>query len=159
MTRSSDTSRPEITRWFEDFHEGEIVDLGTRTPSRDEIVDFAAKWDPQPMHLDEAAGAASILGGLAASGWHTAAIVMRLFCDRVLLASSSLGSPGIDRLKWKKPVHPGETLAAHMTVLSTRTSASRPRLGFVKLRFDATDGEGDTVLVMETTVMFERRGA
>ncbi len=92
-------------KWaFEDFVEGTSIDLGSKTVSAAEIIAFASEFDPQPMHLDEAAGRASILGGLSASGWHTCAIFMRMMCDAYLLDSTSQGAPGIDQVKWKKPV-------------------------------------------------------
>lgn len=159
MTRSTLGARPEITRWFEDFHDGEVIELGSRTVSRDEIVAFAAKWDPQPMHLEDAAGDASLLHGLSASGWHTGSLLMRLFCDSLLAHTASLGSPGIDRLKWKKPVHPGDTLAARLTIVGTRVSSSRPKLGFLSGVFDVTNQRGEQVMTMSSTLMVERRSA
>ena len=95
---------------FEDFVEGGSIDLGAKDVTAEEIVEFAGEFDPQPMHLDEAAGKASILGGLSASGWHTCAIFMRLICDAFLLDSTSQGAPGVDRIKWKKPVLAGDRL-------------------------------------------------
>lgn len=156
MSEGRDTMA-ETTRWFEDFAPGAVHDLGRRTMTRDEIVAFAADWDPQPMHLDEASGEASLLGGLAASGWHTACVLMRLFADNLLAGSASLGSPGIDSLKWLRPVRPDDTLALTMTVLDTRTSAKRPRLGLISARFDMTDAGGATALIMTCTLMMERR--
>ncbi len=144
---------------FEDFTEGLVVPLGERRFERDEIVAFAGRWDPQPFHLDEEAGAASMLGGLAASGWHTAAALMRLFVDSLLSKSPSLGSPGIDRLRWSKPVRPGTTLSATLTVLETRVSRNRPKVGLVAARFDVVDDAGDPVMTMTGTVMFEREVA
>jgi acyl dehydratase len=144
--------------WFEDFHVGDMIDLGCRTVSREEIVAFAAAWDPQPMHLEDAAGDASLLAGLSASGWHTGSLVMRMFCDNFLLRSSSLGSPGIDTLKWKTPVHPGDTLRVVLEVSEMRTSGSRPRLGFVRGSFLVTNQRGETVMTMESTLMMGRRG-
>ncbi len=114
-------------KWaYEDFVEGATFPLGTKAVTAEEIIEFASEFDAQPMHLDEAAGKASILGGLSASGWHTCAMFMRLICDGFLLDSTSQGSPGIDYAKWKKPVLAGDTLTARVTVLSARISKSRP---------------------------------
>ncbi len=159
MTDIETPPRGPTPRWFEDFHVGQSIVLGSRTVSRDEIVAFAAKWDPQPMHLEDGAGDASLLHGLSASGWHTGSLVMRLFCDNLLLGSASLGSPGIESLKWKKPVHPGDTISAALIVAELRTSASRARLGFVRGHFEVTNQRGELVMTMESTLMIGRREA
>lgn len=149
----------ETTRCFEDFHVGDVIALGSRTMTREEIVAFAARWDPQPMHLDEASGDASLLHGLSASGWHTGCVLMRLFADNLLNRSASLGSPGIDSLKWLRPVQPDDTLTATLTVLDVRPSASRPSLGLLRCRFDVVKQTGETALRMESTLMMGRRTA
>ncbi len=149
----------ETTRWFEDFTVGETIPLGSREMTRTAILDFARKYDPQPMHLDEAAGRASLLGDLAASGWHTACTLMRLFVDGLLAHTASLGSPGIRTLKWRKPVKVGDRLTASVTILEARASESRPRLGFLEGRFHVVDQTGAEVLMMEATLMIERRAA
>ena len=149
----------ETTRYFEDFRAGDVLALGEREMTRDEIVAFAADWDPQPMHLDDAGGAASLLGGLAASGWHSACVLMRLFADNLLAGSASLGSPGIETLKWLKPVHAGDRLSATVTILDTRASASRPRMGLIRGRFDVVNQTGTRVMMMQTTLMMGRRTA
>lgn len=141
---------------FEDFTEGAIFPLGERRIGAEEIVAFARVWDPQPMHLDEEAARASLLGGLAASGWMTAAVLMRLFVDAVLSKSSSLGSPGIETLRWLKPVRPDTTLAARLTVIEARVSQNRPTVGLVRGRFDVADQTGDPVMTMTATLMFAR---
>ena len=148
---------PETTRCFEDFHVGDVVSLGSRTLTRDEIVAFAARWDPQPMHLDEAGGDASLLGSLAASGWHTIGLTTRIFVDGLLNHSASLGSPGVDSVKWLSPLRPGDVLAVRLTVRGTRTSASRPRVGLVAARFDVTGPQDRPVMRMDCTLMMERR--
>ena len=112
--------------YWEDFPVGRVLDVGSTTVSRDEVLAFAARYDPQPFHLDDEAAAASLFGRLSASGWHTASMTMRVMCDGYLLDSAGLGSPGIENLKWVKPVHPGDTLAVRMDVLEARASASRP---------------------------------
>ena len=144
---------------FEDFIEGGSIDLGTKDVTAKEIVEFAGEFDPQPMHLDEAAGRASILGGLSASGWHTCAIFMRLICDAFLLDSTSQGAPGVDRIKWKKPVLAGDRLNGKTTVLAKRESKSRPSIGLVTMRSELFNQRGEAVFELENTVMFLKRGA
>lgn len=147
-------------KWaFEDFTEGMILDLGEKHVTAEEIVAFAAEFDPQPMHLDEEAGKASILGGLSASGWHSCAMLMRMMCDSFLLDSTSQGSPGIDYMRWKKPILAGDTLKGACTVVATRASASRPGLGLVTVRYRLLNQRDETVLEMQNSGMFLRRGA
>lgn len=147
-------------KWaYEDFVEGATIDLGSKLVTAREIVEFATEFDPQPMHLDEAAGKASILGGLAASGWHTCAIFMRLLCDAILLDSTCQGSPGIEQAKWKKPVLAGDTLTGRCTVLGRRLSKSKPYLGFVTVRTELRNQRGESVLEIENPVMFLTRTA
>jgi len=143
---------------FEDFVEGGSIDLGSKTVTADEIVEFASEFDPQPMHLDEQAGKAGILGGLSASGWHSCAMFMRMLCDNLVLDSTSQGSPGIDYVKWKKPVLAGDTLMAKSAVLSKRISAKRPNLGFVTMRAEMTNQRGEQVFELQNTGMFLLRG-
>lgn len=145
--------------YFEDFRAGQNIDLGTKTITANEIIAFAAEFDPQPFHLDEAAGQASILGGLAASGWHTAAIMMRLLCDAFLANSASMGSPGIKSLKWRKPVLAGDTLRVRSAVLSVRRSKSRPKMGIIDFCFTVTNQNDDVVLVQENPILFGCREA
>lgn len=144
---------------YEDFVEGASLDLGTKLVTAEEIVEFASEFDPQPMHLDEAAGKASILGGLSASGWHTCAMFMRMLCDSILLDSTSQGAPGIDFVKWKQPVIAGDTLRGRTTVLARRTSKSRPHVGFVTMRTELVNQRGESVFELENTGMFLTREA
>ena len=146
-------------RHFEDFHPGETIALGTTEMTRDAILDFARFYDPQPMHVDEEAAKASLLGSLSASGWHTASATMRLLCDHLLSASTSLGSPGIETLRWTKPVKPGDRLTARTEVLDVRASKSRPEIGLVRFRFTVDNQHGDTVMTMQCPIIFRRRGA
>lgn len=147
-------------KWaFEDFVPGMTVDLGERHVTAEEIIEFASEFDPQPMHLHEEAGKASILGGLAASGWHTCSMLMRMMCDSFLLESTSQGSPGIDVVRWRRPVLAGDTLRGSCTVLTARESGSRPGLGLVTVRYFLANQRGETVLEMENTGMFLTRGA
>jgi acyl dehydratase len=147
-------------KWaYEDLVEGATLALGTKAVTAAEIIEFASEFDAQPMHLDEAAGKASILGGLSASGWHTCAMFMRLICDGFLLDSTSQGSPGIDYAKWKKPVLAGDTLSGKTSVISARTSKSRPSLGFVVIRSELTNQHGEQVFELQNTGMFLTREA
>ncbi|MBV8500159.1 MAG: MaoC family dehydratase [Paucibacter sp.] len=142
---------------FEDFHVGRVFELGERLVDREEGLTFARAYDPQPLHLDEEAANASVLGGLSVSGWHTCAMLMRLMCDGYLLASTSQGSPGIDNIRWLKPVRPGDTLRASMTVLETKPSRSRPQLGLVRSMWEVRNQRDETVMSMEGWGMFGRR--
>jgi acyl dehydratase len=151
MARMSDM------RYFEDFRPGDTIPLGSKTVSREEVISFAAEFDPQPFHLDEAAGAASLLGGLAASGWHTIAMLMRLMCDNLLLNSSGKGSPGVEEVRWMRPVRPGDTLSASAEVVSVRVLNSRPELGMVDFLFTLADQTGATVMTQRNKILFARR--
>jgi acyl dehydratase len=148
-------------RWaYEDAVEGVTIELGSKTVSAEEIIEFASEFDPQPMHLSEEGGKASILGGLSASGWHTCSMFMRLLCDNLLLQSTSQGAPGIEQVKWMKPVLAGDTLTASMTVLSKRVSAKRPNLGFITSTAKMVNQRGEQVFELQNTGMFlTREGA
>ncbi len=154
---TSDTT-PSGPRWaFEDFHAGEAVPLGTRTITAEEIIDFAQQFDPQPMHLDVEAGEAGILGGLSASGFHTASILMRMMCDTYLLDSTSQGAPGVDYLNWRKPVLAGDTITGSTVILETRRSRSRPGIGFVLVEHLMKNQNGEIVCEIRNTGMFGLR--
>lgn len=142
---------------FEDFTVGSEWSLGSKVVTAEEIIDFASQFDPQPFHLDEAAGKASILGGLAASGWHTVSMFMRMLCDAYLLDSTSQGAPGIDYVKWKHPVLAGDTLTGRTTILDQRISKSKPSLGFVKMRHAVFNQNATLVCELEHTAMFSLR--
>jgi len=144
-------------RTYEDFPPGKTFDLGTYYVSKDEIVDYARVYDPQPFHLDEEAGRQSLLGGLAASGWHTISILMRMTYDAILFDTLSLGSPGVETLKWARPVLAGDTLSARGEVLSARPLKSRPGIGIANFRFEMHNQNGDLVLVQITNLLVERR--
>jgi acyl dehydratase len=145
--------------YFEDFAVGEVKTYGPRVITREEIVAFAAEFDPQPMHLDEAAGRASILGGLSASGWHTASMFMRMMFDGWLSSSSSEGSPGIEFMEWKRPVLAGDTLSGRSTVLESRSLRSRPGIGIVKFLHEVENQRGEIVMRGENPIMMRLRGA
>lgn len=146
-----------IEYYWEDFSIGDSVDLGSREVTREEVLEFANRYDPQSFHIDDEAAQDSIYGGLIASGWHTAAMVMRLMCDGYLLRAASLGSPGIDKLRWLQPVRPGDTLRARMTVLDSRPSASKPDRGIVKSRWEVLNQDDELVMSMEGLGLFLRR--
>jgi acyl dehydratase len=142
---------------WEDFQLDAVSVYGPRLVTREEIVAFAAEFDPQPMHLDETAASATLLGGLGASGWHSCCLLMRIIADGFILDSSSIGSPGVDEVRWRKPLRPGTRIRVRSTVLDTRASESQPERGLVKFLFEVLD-EADTVIVsLTTTLMFGRR--
>lgn len=143
--------------YWEDFHPGKEIDLGEYEVTRDEILEFARRYDPQPFHTDEDAARDSIYGGLIASGWHTCAMMMRLLCDAVLSNAASLGSPGVESVRWLKPVRPGDTLRARMRILETRASRSKPDRGIIKSHWEVENQDGETVMTMEGIGMYRRR--
>jgi acyl dehydratase len=144
---------------FEDFTPGTTEVLGPVTVSKDDILAFAREYDPQPFHVDEAAARDSFIGTLIGSGWHTACINMRLVADDKILDSTSMGSPGIDELKWMRPVRPGDTLRSRMTVVDARPSKSRPSIGLVQFRFELVNQNDETVMTQANWIMFGRRDA
>ncbi|WP_295809713.1 MaoC family dehydratase [uncultured Nitratireductor sp.] len=147
-------------KWaFEELEPGVTIPFGEKTVGADEIVAFASQFDAQPMHLDEEAGKASILGGLSASGWHSCAIFMRMLYDALLADSTSQGSPGITEARWKRPVIAGDTLTGHTTVLERRALKSRPGIGLVTFRHLVTNQKGETVMEIENPIMFKMRKA
>ena len=144
---------------FEDFTPERACPLGPLTVSAEEIIEFASEYDPQPMHLSEEAGKASILGGLAASGWHTSALHMRMTIDSFLLNSTCEGAPGVDFMDWKKPVLAGDTLSGQAVVLEARTLRSKPGIGLIRMRSEVDNQRGETVCVLEQAIMFRMRNA
>ncbi len=143
--------------YFEDFPAGATREFGHKVVTSDEIVRFAREFDPQPMHLDEAAGAAGLLGGLSASGWHTASLLMRMICDAYLTDAASLGSPGLAELRWLKPVRPGDVLTARYTVAEARLSASRPGIGITRLLYEVRNDRNQLVMTWDCTQKFSCR--
>jgi acyl dehydratase len=144
-------------RYFEDFPEGYTVELGTFTLTSEEIIAFARQYDPQPIHTDPEAARVSIYGGLIASGWHTAVSYMRLLVDTVIGESASMGSPGVDNLRWLKPVRPGETLRGRFSVLESRPSNSRPDWGIVRSRGEVVNQDEEVVMRFEAVNFLARR--
>jgi len=143
--------------YFEDFPAGDIHEWGNRKIGEDEIIAFARRYDPQPMHTDPVAARDTMLGGLAASGWHTAALTMRMVCDEFMLDSASLGSPGVPELDWERPVRPGDTLRVRRTVLEARRSQSRPDMGIVNFLFEVFNQDGTRVMRMTAAIMLRTR--
>ena len=157
MTATTPDQSPHIRIWWEDMEIGEVRDLGSLWPTKDEIIPFARQFDPQPFHLSEAAGQASVFGGLSASGWHTCAMAMRLMVTNFLCESSSLGSPGLESLKWTKPVYPGDVLRLQHTVTEKRPMSKRPDVGLVRTVWEMLNQHGDKVLHMDGYGMLRRR--
>ena len=145
---------PDYT--FEDFAAGQVYELGSRTVTEDEIVDFARQWDPQPFHVDPEAAKDSVFGGLIASGWQTGAIWMRMYVD-AMLGSAARGSPGIEELRWLAPVRPGDTLTGRLTVLEATPSATKADRGTIRIRAEMVNQDGVTVMAMTSRGHFGRR--
>lgn len=143
--------------YFEDFSAGAVAEYGDMLVTADDIKEFAIQYDPQPMHVDEEAAKHTMVGGLCASGWHTCSMMMRIVVDGYLANSSSMGSPGVEEVRWMKPVRPGDRLRVRATFLETRESKSRPDLGFVKTKFEVLTGEDVCVMHATTNIMFGRR--
>ena len=143
--------------YWEDFKVGDRAVLGERTLQKDEIIQFAKQFDPQVFHVDEQAAEKSVFGGLIASGWHTCGIAMRMMCDAYLLDSASLGSPGVDNIRWLKPVRPGDTLRFEREFLESRPSSSKPDVGILKTRWEVFNQRNEMVMSMEGVGMFKRR--
>ena len=148
-----------MVEWFDDLKVGMRFKSEAITVSKDDIIRFAREYDPQPFHLDEEAAKKSILGGLAASGWHTSAMFMRMMADSFVLNSLCEGAPGVDFMEWRKPVLAGDTLSGHSTVLEARPMRSRPGLGIVKFRHEVENQRGELVLLSENSVIFGMRGS
>jgi len=143
--------------YFEDFKVGdEIVSPGT-TLTEGQIIDFALQFDPQPFHMDVTAASQSIFGGLVASGFHTAALSFRLFSQTGALTDGSIGSPGLDELRWLKPVRPGDTIHVKATVLETRRSTSKPDRGVVKMSYTTLNQHGEPVMTLVGHQLFRLR--
>lgn len=148
-----------MTLTFEDFPPGHFGTFGPRHVTREEIIAFASEYDPQPMHLDEAAAKASMLNGLAGSGWHLCSIVMRMMFDGYIHRTASLGSPGVDELRWLAPFRPGDDLMLDVDVIAARVSHSRPDTGIVTLKCRVRNGKGQPLAEMVSPIMVRRRDA
>ncbi len=142
---------------FEDVRVGQHFDCGTYTVSREEILEFANKYDPQPFHVDEAAASKTMYGGLIASGWHTCAITMRVMCDGFLNDATGIGSPGIDEIRFFRPVRPNDTLSISFDVIETTASKSKPDRGSIKHKVFVENQNGEMVMTMVAITMMRRR--
>lgn len=147
----------EIRYYWEDLTPGAVRELGSISVTAEEIKEFAEQFDPQPFHLDEAAGRRSIFGNLCASGWHTCALAMRLTVENFLNESSSMGSPGLESLRWLKPVYPGDTLTLKHSIVESRPMRKRADTGIVRSVWELFNQNGDKVMQMEGYGMFRRR--
>lgn len=153
---------PEATprsprHYWEDFVVGSVRDFGAMPVTREAVLAFARDFDPQPFHLDDAAAAQSLFGRLAASGWHTCAMAMGLMVRGFLHESSSLGSPGLEKIQWLRPVYPGDTLTLRQTITEARPMASRPEVGLIRSLWEMFNQDGEQVLRMDGWGMFGRR--
>jgi acyl dehydratase len=149
-----------MPRWtFEDFTPGLELEAPGPTVTAEAIVAFAKQFDPQYFHVDAEAAKQSLFGGLCASGWHTVALTMRTMVDAYMHDSTSLGSPGIDELRWVKPVMAGDTLRCKMTVLEQRPSKSKPNLGSVRTKWEVFNQRGELVMHLTSWGLFGKRDA
>jgi acyl dehydratase len=145
-------------RYFEDYLPGTIVEYAEIRVDEVAIIEFARRYDPQYIHVDRHAAAAGPFGGLIASGWHTAALMMRLLVDNFLPTKASLGSPGIDELRWLKPVRPGDVLRIRVTVLEATRSHSKPDRGIVRTLVEVLNHDGDIVMTLRPMNIIGCRG-
>ena len=140
---------------FAEFFEGQIIEAGPYHLTEDEVLQFAKAWDPQWFHTDPEAASKGRFGGLIASGWHTCGIAMRLIADAVLKDSESFASPGLDYIKWRQPVRPGDALSVTAEVLELRRSQSQPHLGILLWRWQLFNAQGTEVLDLKATSLFD----
>ncbi len=136
-------------RWFEDYRPGLVLEFGARTVEAAEIVEFASRYDPQPFHVDAEAAAGGAYGGLIASGWHTGSVMMRLLVEHYLSPVASLGSPGVDELRWLAPVRAGDTLSVRLTIVEARRSRSKPDRGLVRSLIEVLNQRREVVMSMK----------
>lgn len=148
---------PYAQRFFEDYPVGEVVEIGEHLVTEAEIVEFATKYDPQPFHVDAQAAAASSFGGLIASGWMTASIVMRLLVDGYISKVGSMGSPGIDELRWTRPVRPGDRIRVRITTVDARRSQSKPDRGILHSSQEVLNQRDEVVMTMSGKGLYRCR--
>ncbi len=150
-------TRPVEDRYFEDYVAGSVHEFGRIAVDEREVIEFASRYDPQPFHTDPQAAQRSPFGGLIASGWHTAGLMMRLVVEHYLSRVASLASPGVDELRWTQPVRPGDTLSVRATVLEARRSRSKPDRGIVYTRFEVLNQRGEVVMSVKAMNMLRAR--
>jgi acyl dehydratase len=143
--------------FWEDYQVGKTVEFGSCRVTAEDITGFAREFDPQPFHLDEEAARSTLLGGLAASGWHSCAMLMRMICDNYAAESASMGSPGMEEVRWLRPVRPGDVLRVRRTCIDRRPSRSRPQMGFARFTWEIYNQSGDHLMSATGTGMFARR--
>lgn len=143
--------------YWEDFHVGDVFEFQGPKITKEEIIEFATEFDPQPHHLDEEAAKKSILGGLCASGWHTCSLLMGLICRTYLTKSKHLGSPGMKEVRWIAPVFPGDNFVVKRTVLSTRPVPGKTDRGMVQVLFEVRNQDGRDVMTMDCYALYARR--
>ncbi|WP_407158956.1 MaoC family dehydratase [Bradyrhizobium sp. STM 3557] len=148
-----------MTLTFEDFTQGHFGSFGPRHVSREEIIAFAAEFDPQPMHLDEEAARESMLRGLSGSGWHLCSLTMRMLFDGFIGRTASLGSPGVNEVRWLSPLRPGDDLMLDVDVVEARVSNSRPETGIVTFKCTVRNNAGDALCEMVSPIIVKRRDA
>jgi acyl dehydratase len=153
----NDAMNAAVESYWEDFAPGSVAEYGPYLVTKEEIIDFATQFDPQPMHLDEEAARHSMLHGLGASGFHSCCILMRLIIDGFVNKSVSLGSPGVDEVKWRAPVRPGDELRVRATIIETRPSSSRPDVGFVKYHCEMLNADDASLMTLVTSQIVRRR--
>ena len=150
---------PIDQRYFEDYQPRSVHEYGTITVDEAEIIAFARKFDPQEFHVDPEAAARGPFGGLIASGWHTASLMMRLFADHYLSKVASLGSPGVDELRWIQPVRPGDALSIRVTVVDAKRSRSKPDRGIVQSSIQVLNQRGEIVATMKAINLLRCRSS
>ena len=148
---------PFAQRYFEDYPVGEVAEFGDYPVSEQEVVDFATRYDPQPFHIDAQAARGTIYGGLISSGWMTASCAMRMMVDHYISPLASMGSPGIDELRWLRPVRPGDRLRMRVSVVDVRASQSKPDRGMVQFLEEVVNQEGTTIMTLKGFGMYARR--
>lgn len=136
-------ARGRLARWYEDYATGDVIRTGGVTITESDIIDFAFRYDPQPFHIDTEFAKTSIYGGLIASGWQVAAVSFRMLVQAGFVGHASMGSPGIEHLRWHRPVRPGDTLSAAVAVKEKRPSRSRPGIGLVTMDYAIENGTGE----------------
>ena len=143
--------------YFEDLAPGTVLEFGDAEMTAEAIIGFARQFDPQPFHIDPEAAKTSLFGGLCASGWHTASVMMRLWVDNYLSSEASLGSPGVDEVRWHRPVFPGDRLSCRVEVLSASPSRSKPFMGTVRSKCQVLNQNGEVVMSLNGIGFFRRK--